>query len=115
VSRDPLATRDVGAAAALALPFFAADAALLLLAPPSVAQLTASDPLTRLLDAAGGAWLLLPIGVCMLGGWWLRARPDRDALRRALVFATAGAGAALAVCLLIRGAFGPALPAFIPP
>lgn len=111
---DPIAPRDVGAAAALAAPFALGLIALLVAMPPTAAQAGAADPLIQLLR---GPIAVVPIAVLVLGAWIAapQTRPDRAALRRALGWAAAGAAAAGLVALGIFAAVGHTLPSFIPP
>ncbi len=107
--------QDVAAAAVLLAPFALAVAALALARPPGPFERAHSDPLMQLIAPLGGPFLVAALGVVAALVWAAVARPDRAALRAAMLRGLAGAAVAVGIAGAIRLVAGPSLPAFIPP
>ena len=115
MTRDSALARDAAGGAWVALPFVALVVALERAAPPGPASLAAADPFVLTLRAWGGAFAVPALAAAVIG-FRLARVPPRDALDPAtLVRAVAGAAVAAGVLLVLRAAFGPALPSFVPP
>jgi Type II CAAX prenyl endopeptidase Rce1-like len=106
---------SVKVAALVTLPFLVVLAVAQLLAPPSAEQIQSADPLVAWFRSAGGVWAIVGFGVLVAAGWLIRGRPAPAELRRGLLRAGIGCGAALVVAFAIRVVVGPHLPSFIPP
>lgn len=102
----------IAAAAAVLLPYVLAVGALGVLSAPDATQLEHADPFLR---SIGGAAVVAPAGVLVIGVWLGGARPSGQALHRALRWGMLGAAVAVAVAVSLRLGFGPTLPGFIPP
>lgn len=97
-------------ASAWALFFAALLVALAIVSPPSAAQRLAADPLLRVLEGRGGAWLVVAAAIAIFA-LLRRGNPLRVQGAR---WAIAGAIAGLMATLLVRALVGPRLPPFIP-
>jgi hypothetical protein len=114
---------DISAAALVVQPFAVLVAVLLVVAPPNVLELRASDPIIQSLAQIGARTLrlrsdllLVPIlSVVTSIAWLVVARPSRACLRRAVELAGSAVLLALVAIPLLRLAVGPSLPTFIPP
>lgn len=106
---------EIAVAAVVPLPFVMLLTKLFEVAAPLPEQRIAADPLIRLLDAWGGAWLAIPVVSATCLTWAFLATPSREELRRGLRLALIGALAATFVALALRLVVGDTLPAAIPP
>ena len=94
------------------MPFVAAIGWMHGTTPPTESNWAHADPFLRTL---GGPWGCVALGVVVIVGSWVRARPTRAALLSGLKWGAAGAVAAAVVTGAIRLAVGESLPSFIPP
>lgn len=80
--------------------------------PPTESNWAHADPFVRTL---GGPWGCVALGVVVIVGSLVRARPNRAQLVSGLTWGLGGALVAAAIAGTLRLAVGPSLPAFIPP
>jgi hypothetical protein len=116
--RDPRkgpSPEDVAVAALLAQPFAVYLLVLRALAPPSDVNWAHADPILTLLPREATLWLAPALSVAAAVLWWRIACPPRVALRAGMKEGLAGALLAVLAAGLVRVAFGPTLPSFIPP
>jgi membrane protease YdiL (CAAX protease family) len=113
--RGALSPAEVAAAALVLQPFVGLCAVLVLLDPPTPAELAAADPLVRALVMATSPWALPLTGAVAGVVWWRVGRPDADAAARAWRLAAMASVVVVAVLASVRVVGGPALPAVVPP
>jgi len=106
---------DVSAAALLFLSFPILFLVLWAVAPPTPANLLASDPLIQLVAGHAGLWAIPVLSSLPALAWISLSPPSRSSVARAGCAALGGVGVAALGLLLLRLGAGPTLPDFVPP
>ncbi len=106
---------DFAAASVLALPFAVYLLVLRIFAPPSDENWSRADPVTRLLPREITLWTVPLLGILAAVVWFASVRPPPEKLLRTLRDAALGVVVAGAIVFGLRWAWGPRVPAFVPP